>query len=218
MAKLAKDLEAHKSDANVTFVGINTTVGANEKRIRAEVDEFNLKPFAHVLDSTGMISSAYGVSWKVLLTVVMLDAEGKVVGKRSLDGSLPEAKGILADVKIPSGAEKAAYLFSQQQFNLMEQELAKLPPGAEIKGFREALKKKIEDYTKKRVPELAAAADANPLNVYHEALAFVKAFPGAKEAGAAQSLANKLAGKPEVKKEVEAEQMYHQVVAPELAK
>ena len=218
LAKLAKDLDAHKTDTNVTFVGVNTTHGAVERRIHAEVEELNLKSFAHVLDSTGMLSAAYGVNWKLLLTVVIVDADGKVLGKRAIDGGIPAATGILADVKVPPGAEKAAHEFSQQQYSLVEQELAKLPPSAENRSFKEALKKKIEDYTKRRLAELTAAADASPLKIYRETLAFIKAFPSAKEVGAAQSLANRLASKPEVQKETEAERMYNQVVAPELAK
>lgn len=218
MARLAKDLEAHKSDLNLTIVGVNTTLGANEKGIRKEIEDHKLKPFSHVLDHTGVICGEYGVKWKDLYTLVVVDADGKVLGKKPNMDNLPAAKGILADVKVPSGAEAAARMFSLQQFGLMEQELAKVPPSADLKAFREALKKKNDDYTSKRLPQLTALGETNPLTAYHEAAAFVTSFPTSKEASAARSLASRLSSKPEVKKETEAETAYNQFVAPEVVK
>lgn len=218
MARLAKDLEAHQNDLNLTIVGINTSFGANEKGVRNEIEQHHLKPFATVLDHTGTISGAYDIDWKKLYTIVVVDADGKVLAKQASLDNLPAAKGILADLKVPSGAELAARMFSLQQFNVMEQEFAKLKPSPELKAFREALKKKIDDYTSKRLPQLTAMSETDPLTAYHEAAAFVTAFPASKEAGAARSLASKLTSKPVVKKETEAEAMYNQFVAPEVVK
>lgn len=157
------------------------------------------------------------MSWKQPLTVVVVDGDGKI-SNRGLEAALPSAKGILADLKVPSGAEPAAHLYCLQQFDLMEQEFAKVPPSADVKAFREALKKKTEDYTKKRVPELVAMSATDPLAAFYETNAFLKAFRTAKEAGAAQSLASKLSSNPAVRKEAEAETMYQQIIAPEVAK
>jgi hypothetical protein len=191
--------------------------GGTEKRIRAQIEELNLKPYAHVLDNTGTICAAFGVSWKAPLTIVIVDGSGKMTTK-GLDACLPSAKGILSDLKVPAGAEQAAHMYSLQQFDLMEQEFAKVAPSPDVKAFREALKKKTDDYTARRVPELVAMSSTDPLAAFHETNAFLKAFRSAKEAGAASSLASKLASNPVVKKELDAEAMYQQLVAPEVVK
>ncbi|MCY3021582.1 MAG: hypothetical protein NTW87_21415 [Planctomycetota bacterium] len=228
MARLAKDYQTYKTKPNITFVGINTCSSNTEAKLRGQVTQLKLTPFAHVLDNTGSISAAYGVDPAYVLTIVVVDGDGKIdTGVRhrgttgpiiAVEACLPTAKGILADVKVPAGAEQAAHLYNLQQLDLMDVELAKLNQSAEAKTFKDALKKRTDDYTQKRLPELTAMADTDPLGAYFECQVFVRAFSRSKEAGGARNLISKLSGNAKVKTELEAEAAYQQVVAPELAK
>lgn len=236
MARLAKDYQTYSTKSNVTFVGISTDVDNTEKRMRSQIDLHNLKPYAHVLDNTGALAAAYQVPQKVPLTIVIVDAEGKIalnVGWgsfygskdnptyayiKALNESLEKAPGALGDLKPPAGCERAAHMFGLQQFDQMEMEFAKIPQNAEVKAFREGVKAKVDAYTKQRLAELQALGDTDPLVAYQETQAFARAFRTAKEFGAAQSLASKLGTNPVVKKETEAEAMYQRIVAPEMVK
>jgi hypothetical protein len=236
---LAKDYETYSSKLNITFVGVSTDVNGNQRSLQADVEKFKLKPFAHVLDNTGALASAYQVPQKVPLTIVIVDAEGKIAlnvewnyrvmaagssGKpdykyiTALNGCSEKAPGLLGDLKAPEGCEQAAHMFSLQQFDLMEMEFAKVPQNDGVKAFREGLKAKVEAYTKQRLTDLQAMADTDPLTAYYETQVFVQAFRKAKELSAAQSLLSKLRINATVKKELEAEMMYQRVVAPQMTR
>lgn len=236
MARLAKDYETYKSKLNVTFVGINTSASANETKLRAQIKENNLLPFATVWDATGSIAASYSVPTHVPISYVIVDAEGKIALNvkwssfygtkekplyayiKALDESLAKAKGVLGDIKVPAGCERAAHLFSLQQFDQMDAALATVSTTPETKAFKEALKAKVADYTAQCVPEFTTLAKTNPLAAYRETSAFLKAFGKSKEASAVQKLNSNLANDPKVKKELEAEAAYQQVIAPPLAK
>lgn len=237
MARLVKDYQTYsKAKPNVTFVGINTSAGITEKKLRADIDQYGLKPFANVADTMGSIAAAYAVPTKVPYTIVIVDAEGKIASnvdqfvyyngdknnpyfnyQKLIDEGCKACKGILGDTKVPAGGENAAHLFNLQQFDQLDAELARLN-GPDSQAFKDAIKAKITEYTAKRAKELEALGQTNPLAAYRETLAFAKAFPKCKELSTAQSLAQKFGNDPKVKKENAAETAFQQVIAPELLK
>jgi hypothetical protein len=237
LARLVKDYQTYsKAKPNVTFVGINTSAGIPEKKMRAQIDEYALKPFANVADTVGSIAAAYAVPAKVPYTLVIVDADGNIACnidqylimggdkdnpyykyQKLIDEGCKACKGILGDTKAPAGAESAAHLFNLQQFDQLDMELARLK-GSDSQAFKDAIKAKITEYTAKRIKELQTLGEGNALAAYRETLAFAKAFPKCKELSTAQSLAQKLNGNPKVKKENEAESAFQQVLTPELNK
>ena len=215
---MAKDYANYNSKLNITFVGINTDATSSESRLKGQIKENHYVPFAHLWEPTGFLAAAYGVSPTYPCTIVVVDADGVIAGSDgSLGELLPKAKGILSGINVPTGCEQAAHLFNLQQFDLMDAELAKRPP-QEIKAFKEALKAKVTAYTAKRATELTALSDSNPLIAFREDMAFLKAFGKAAEASAVKNLYNKLLNAPKVKKEIDAESSYKQIVAPAMAK
>ncbi|HEY3319714.1 MAG TPA: hypothetical protein VGP72_04485 [Planctomycetota bacterium] len=192
-----------------------------EKRLRTQIDQLKLKPFPHVLDKNGMLAGAYGVSHHDALHVVILDAEGKVtrsMQNQGIEKLAGATKGLLGELKAPANGENAAHLYAIQQFDQLDAEIAKLGSSADVKAFKDGIKTKTDEYTKKRVPEIATIGEKEPYNAVQEIMSFMRAFPKCKEASAAQSLFNKLNSSPEVKKENDAERAYLAVVAPEVTK
>jgi len=77
LASLVKDYETYKKLRNVTFVGINTSPTATLKTMESQVKQFNLKPFANMLDAGGATAAGYGVPRSAPFWLVVIDGSGK---------------------------------------------------------------------------------------------------------------------------------------------
>jgi hypothetical protein len=237
LAGLVKDYESYKSSRNITFIGINTSITTNLKVMESQIKQFNLKPFANMLDSGGATSAAYGVPKNAPFWITVIDGGGKIVYNASrgwtwssgpdsgkaihrtqIEKSLKEyPEGLLGVQDIPKEMELAAHYYDLQQFDLLEMELRKAATPA-AKAFAELVRARITESRKARKEQIEAQARNEPIQAYREATAFVAAFPNAPERTAVNEMGRSLIKLPEVKKEIEAEAAFQQMMVPELKK
>jgi hypothetical protein len=237
LAGLVKDYESYKSTRNLTFIGINTSITTNLKVMESQIKQFNLKPFANMLDSGGATAAAYGVPKTAPFWITVIDGSGKIVynaskgwtwaggpdnGKQihrtQIEKSLKDyPEGVLGVKDIPKEMELAAHYYDLQQFDLLEMELRKAGSPA-CKEFAEVVRARIAESRKARKEQIEAEAKTEPVQAYREATAFVAAFPNAPERAAVNDMGRSLVKMPEVKKEIEAEGAFQQMLVPELKK
>lgn len=241
MASLVKDYETYKDTRSVTFIGICTSMTATTKSMAAQVDRYNLKPFANMLDMGGATAVAYGVPKNAKFWIILIDGEGKIayndegmgwfwtggpnkgktVFQTQLEASFAKCKGLLGDAKIPSTMTYATHLFDLQQFDLMERELAKADAREATEDQKEVaklLRDKVTDLRKKRLEQIQTLATSDPLQAYREAMAFVSAFPKAPEMPTLRAVGMKLSGDAKVRREIAAESAFQQMMVPEMKK
>src|SRR5262249_4613467 len=138
-----------------------------------------------------------------------------------LEKSLKEyPEGILGSKEVPKEMETAAHYYDLQQFDLLEGELRKVEKGgnAACKEFAEYLRGRIAECRKARKEQIEALSRTEPIQAYREAIAFAAAYPVAPERSAVNDLGRALLKTPEVKKEIEAEGAFQQMLVPELKK
>src|SRR5262249_26515149 len=108
-----------------------------------------------------------------------------------------------------------------QQFDLLEGELRKFEGKSSMpacKEFAEYMRAKIAESRKARKEQIETLSQSEPVQAYREAMAFAAAYPAAPERAAVNELGRSLLKTPEVKKEIEAEAAFQQMVVPELKK
>lgn len=206
------------------------------RSVKAQVDRYDLKPFANMVDAGGATSSAYGVPKNAANWLVIVDPEGKIAYNASkgwtwssgadrgraihqtvIERSLKGANGLLGVKEIPSSMEYAAHLFDLQQFSLLEVELLKAEAKAgdtEAQGFAKKLRERVAEERKRRMTQIQGLVATDPVQAYREAIAFVEAFPKAPEMAELRKLGMELNRKPEVQLELKAEDGYRQVLVP----
>lgn len=222
----------------MTFIAICSTPGADMKTMQNEEVVMKIKdlPFTKMLDANGATLAAYHMAPDIPYQLVVLDHEGNIAfngnsmmsfsenGKPAVpvrvsgaEKALKAAPGMLGDAKAPESMTMALHLFNLQQFDKMDAELAKArkaDTSAEAKQFAELLEKKVAEYRAKRLVELAALTESDPIKAFREVDLFLLCFPRAKEATAAKSLQSKLNSNPKVRLEKEAQNSFDQVVMP----
>jgi hypothetical protein len=241
LASLVKDYETYKKYRNITFIGINTSITATQRTMEQQVKQFNLKPFANMLDAGGATAAAYGVPKNSPFWLVVVDGGGKIAynasrgwfwadgpdkGKQihqtQIEKSIKEyPDGILGTKEVPKDMELAAHYYDLQQFDLLEGELRRFEgkSGAPAnKEFATYVRGRIAESRKARKEQIEALAKTEPVQAYREATAFAGAYPGAPERNAVNEMGRALLKTPEVKKELEAEAAFQQMVVPELKK
>ena len=241
MSSLLKDYETYKKNRNVTFVGINTSITATLKTMESQVKQFKLQPFANMLDAGGATAAAYHVPKSAPFWLVILDGGGKIaynasrgwswsdgpdagkfIHQTQLEKSLKEyPEGILGSKAVPKEMETAAHYYDLQQFDLLEVELRKYEGKSSMpacKEFAEHIRRKIAESRKARKEQIEALSKSEPVQAYREAIAFATAYPAAPERASVNELGRTLLKTPEVKKELEAEAAFQQVLVPELKK
>ncbi|MBE7467127.1 MAG: hypothetical protein HS116_26950 [Planctomycetes bacterium] len=233
---MAQDYASYKNSPNVTFIGINMSRTGDARSVKAQVDRYDLKPFANMVDAGGATSSAYGVPKNAANWLVIVDPEGKIAYNASkgwtwssgadrgraihqtvIERSLKGANGLLGVKEIPSSMEYAAHLFDLQQFSLLEVELLKAEAKAgdtEAQGFAKKLRERVAEERKRRMTQIQGLVATDPVQAYREAIAFVEAFPKAPEMAELRKLGMELNRKPEVQLELKAEDGYRQVLVP----
>ncbi len=235
MASLVKDYETYKKLRNVTFVGINTSPTATLKTMESQVKQFNLKPFANMLDAGGATAAGYGVPRSAPFWLVVIDGSGKIAYNASKGwfwGSGPDAgktihstqiakslkeypEGVLGQKEVPKEMEAAAHYYDLQQFDLLELELRRASSPA-AKAFAEYVRGRIAESRKARKDQIEALSTTDPAQAYREATAFATAFPKAPESAAVNEMGRTLVKQPAVKKEIDAESAFQQMMVPEL--
>ncbi len=241
MSSLLKDYDTYKKNRNVTFLGINTSITATLKTMEGQVKQFKLQPFANMLDAGGATAAAYGVPKSAPFWLVIIDGGGKIaynasrgwhwadgpdagkfIHQTQLEKSLKEfPEGILGSKAVPREMEAAAHYYDLQQFDLLEVELRKYEGRSSLpacKEFAEYVRAKIAESRKARKEQIEALAKSEPVQAYREAIAFATAYPVAPERSAVNELGRSLLKSPEVKKEIEAEGAFQQMLVPELKK
>lgn len=241
MASLVKDYETYKKYRNITFLGINTSITATVKTMESQVKQFNLKPFANMLDAGCATAAAYGVPKNTPFWLVVIDGGGKIAYNASRGwhwSSGPDAgkyihqtqiekslkaypEGILGAKDVPKDLELAAHYYDLQQFDLLEGELRKFEgksSAPEHKAFAEHVRGKIVETRKARKEQIEALSQTEPVQAWREAMAFATAYPAAPERAAVNEMGRALVKQPEVKKEIEAESAFQQMLVPELKK
>jgi hypothetical protein len=236
---LARDYELFKDSPNITYIGVCATPGADLKSMKNEQVTMKIKdlPFPKMLDSSGATLAAYHMTANVPYQLVILDSAGKIAfnkdpryslkdprtGKRvytrvkAAQETLAKSPGLLTDVEVPKGMSKAVHLYSLQQFDKLALELArakKTDKSAETKAFAQMLEDRIAAYRAKRIEELKALAQSDPIKAFREVEAFLLCFPRAKEASAARSLHSRLRGNSKVRAEQTAQMAFQRVVVP----
>ena len=235
MASLVKDYETYKKLHNITFIGINTSPTTTLKVMESQVKQFNLKPFANMLDAGGATAAAYGVPRSAPFWLVVIDGGGKIAYNASkgwfwasgpnagktihstqIEKSLQEyPEGVLGKREVPKEMEAAAHYYDLQQFDLLEMELRRASTPA-AKEFAEYVRGRIAESRKARKDQIEALSTSDPVQGYREATAFAAAFPKAPEGAVVNELGRKLQKEPTVKKEIEAEGIFQQMIVPEL--
>jgi len=237
LASLVKDYETYKKFRNITFIGINTSITANLKTVESQVKQFNLKPFANMLDAGGATAAAFDIPKNAPFWITVIDGSGKIaynasrgwfwadgpdagkpIHRTQIEKSLKEyPDGILGVKEIPKDMELAAHYYDLQQFDLLEGELRKAATPA-CKDFADLVRARIAESRKARKEQIEAESKSEPVQAYREATAFVAAFPTAPERPAVNDLGKSLVKLAEVKKEIEAEAAFQQMLVPELKK
>ena len=237
MASLTKDYQTYSKMHNITFIGINSSSTATQKTMESQVKQFNLKPFANMLDAGGATAAAYGVPKNAPFWLVVIDGAGKIAYNASkgwfwssgpnagktihstqIEKSLQDyPEGVLGKKEVPKEMELAAHYFDLQQFDLLEMELRKATTPA-AKEFAEYVRARIAESRKARKDQIESLSSSEPAQAYREASAFFAAFPKSPEGPAINDMARGLAKQPGVKKEMDAEAAYQQMLVPELKK
>ncbi len=241
MSSLLKDYDTYRKNRNVTFIGINTSITATLKTMEGQIKQFKLQPFANMLDAGGATAAAYGVPKSAPFWLVIVDGGGKIaynasrgwtwsggadngkyIHQTQLEKSLKEfPEGILGSKPVPKEMETAAHYYDLQQFDLLEGELRKYEGKSRMpacKEFAEYMRSKIAESRKARKEQIETLSQSEPIQAYREAMAFAAAYPAAPERAAVNELGRTLLKTPEVKKEIEAEAAFQQMVVPELKK
>jgi hypothetical protein len=241
LSSLLKDYETYKKNRNVTFIGINTSITANLKTMESQVKQFNLKPFANMLDAGGATAAAYNIPKNAPFWLVVIDGGGKIaynasrgwtwsggadsgkfIHQTQLEKSLKEyPEGILGAKEVPKDMETAAHYYDLQQFDLLEGELRKFEGKSSApacREFAEHVRARIAESRKARKEQIEALSRTEPVQAYREATSFAAAFPTAPERTAVNDLGRELLKAPEVKKEIQAEAAFQQMLVPELKK
>jgi hypothetical protein len=205
-----------------------------------QIGKFNLKPFANMLDAGGATATAYQIPRSAPFWLVVVDGEGKIAYNASrgwhwssgpdkgkyvhhtqLEKSLETCKGILGIPEIPGVMSPVAHLFDLQQFGLLETKLKEVEAREKsdaAQGFVLRVRDRVEEQRKQRVQMIHAMAEADPLQAYRDAEAFVAAFPNAPEKNEVSQVARTLMKKPEVSRELQAEAAYRKILVPEMQK
>jgi hypothetical protein len=237
LASLVKDYETYKKFRNITFIGINTSITANLKTVESQVKQFNLKPFANMLDAGGATAAAFDIPKNAPFWITVIDGSGKIaynasrgwfwadgpdagkpIHRTQIEKSLKEyPDGILGVKEIPKDMELAAHYYDLQQFDLLEMELRKASTPA-CKEFADLVRARMAESRKARKEQIEIESKSEPVQAYREAMAFVAAFPNAPERPAVNDMGKSLVKLPEVKKEIEAEAAFQQMLVPELKK
>lgn len=205
-----------------------------------QIERFRLKPFANMLDAGGATGTAYHVPKNAPFWLVVVDGEGKIafnasrgwhwssgpdkgkfVHQTQVEASLAKHPGILGVKEIPSEMRTVAHYFDLQQFLLLEAELKKAetkdaPESSQHFAFR--VRDRVEELRKERAKQIEALVETDPLQAYREAESFVAAFPAAPEKAAVTQVARNVSKLPAVRKELQAEGAYRQVLVPEMQK
>jgi hypothetical protein len=238
LSSLLKDYDTYKKNRNVTFIGINTSITATLKTMESQVKQFKLQPFANMLDAGGATAAAYNVPKSAPFWLVIIDGGGKIaynasrgwhwasgpdagkfIHQTQLEKSLKEyPEGILGSKPVPKEMETAAHYFDLQQFDLLEAELRSKGNAPACKEFVEYIRAKIAESRKARKEQIEALSKSEPVQAYREAIAFAAAYPAAPERSEVNELGRSLLKTPEVKKEIEAEAAFQQMLVPELKK
>jgi hypothetical protein len=237
LASLVKDYESYKAFRNITFIGINTSLTATLKNVESQVKQFNLKPFANMLDAGGATAAAYEIPKNAPFWITVIDGGGKIaynasrgwfwaggpdagkpIHRTQIEKSLKEyPEGILGAKDIPKEMALAAHYYDLQQFDLLEGELRKATSPV-CKEFAEYVRGRMAESRKARKEQIEVESKSEPVQAYREATAFVAAFPSAPERSAVNDMGRSLIKLPEVKKEIEAEAAFQQTLVPELKK
>jgi len=235
LASLVKDYETYKKLHNITFIGINSSSTATLKTMESQVKQFNLKPFANMLDAGGATAAAYGVPRNAPFWLVVIDGSGKIAYNASrgwfwadgpnagrtihstqIEKSLKDyPEGVLGKKDIPKEMETAAHYYDLQQFDLLEMELRKAATPA-AKEFAEYVRGRIAESRKARKEQIESLSASDPTQAYREAIAFAAAFAKAPESQAVNEMGRTLVKQPSVKKEIDAEAAFQQSLVPEL--
>jgi hypothetical protein len=241
LASLVKDYETYKKLRNITFIGICTSPTATQKTMETQVKEFKLKPFANMLDAGGATAAAYEIPKTAPFWLTVIDGGGKIaynasrgwfwsggpdagkpIHQTQIEKSLKAyPEGVLGSRPVPPEMETAAHYYDLQQFGLLEAELrrgeAKSSP-APVREFAEYLRSRMTESRKARMEQIESLAKSEPVQAYREATAFVAAFPGAPERSTVNDVGRNLLKEPVVKKEIDAEAAFQQMLVPELKK
>lgn len=205
------------------------------------MEQYKLRPFANMLDAGGSTTAAYNVPRNSPSWLTVIDGSGKIIYNASkgwywsggpndkrlihhtqIEKSLREfPDGILGLKEIPADMETAAHYYDLQQFGLLEVELRKAeaksaPPAS--KAFAETVRARMAESRMSRRDQIAAFSATDPVQAYREAIAFTAAFPNAPERAAVNEMGQSLVKQPAVKREMEAEAVYQQMLVPELKK
>jgi len=241
LSSLLKDYENYKKYRNVTFLGINTSITATQKTMESQVKQFNLKPFANMLDAGGATAAAYNVPKSAPFWLVVIDGDGKIaynasrgwtwaggpdngkfIHQTQIEKSLKAfPEGIIGSKEVPKEMELAAHYYDLQQFDLLEGELRKFEGKSSApacKEFAEYLRGRIAESRKARKDQIEALSKTEPVQAWREATAFAAAYPAAPEKSVVNELGRSLVKMPEVKKEIDAEAAFQQMLVPELKK
>jgi len=238
LSSLLKDYDTYKKNRNVTFIGINTSITATPKTMESQVKQFKLQPFANMLDAGGATAAAYNVPKSAPFWLVIIDGGGKIaynasrgwhwadgpdagkfIHQTQLEKSLKEfPEGILGSKPVPKEMETAAHYYDLQQFDLLEAELRSKGSVPACKEFVEYIRGKIAESRKARKDQIEALSKSEPVQAYREAISFATAYPAAPERSVVNELGRSLLKTPEVKKEIEAEGAFQQMLVPELKK
>jgi len=209
--------------------------------MESQVKQFKLKPFANMLDAGGATAAAYDVPKNAPFWLVVIDGGGKIaynasrgwtwsggadagkpIHQTQLEKSLKEyPEGILGSKEVPKELETAAHYYDLQQFDLLEGELRKYEgkSGAPAcKEYADYMRGRIAESRKARKEQIEALSKSDPVQAYREATAFAAAYPTAPERSPVNDLGRALLKTPEVKKELEAEAAFQQMLVPELKK
>jgi hypothetical protein len=209
--------------------------------MESQVKQFKLKPFANMLDAGGATAAAYDVPKSAPFWLVIIDGGGKIaynasrgwhwsggpdagkyIHQTQLEKSLREyPEGILGSKAVPKEMETAAHYYDLQQFDLLEVELRRFEGKSSApacKEFAEYVRGRIAESRKARKDQIEALSKSEPIQAYREAIAFAAAYPAAPERAAVNELGRSLLKSPEVKKEIEAEAAFQQMLVPELKK
>jgi hypothetical protein len=237
LASLTKDYQTYSKLRNVTFIGINTSPTATLKTMESQIKQFNLKPYANMLDAGGATAAAYGVPRSAPFWLCVIDGNGKIAYNASkgwywadgpnagktihstqIEKSLKESpEGVLGKKDVPKEMETAAHYFDLQQFDLLELELRRASSPA-AKEFAEYVRGRIAESRKARKDQIGALSSSDPAQAYREATAFAAAFPRSPEGAAVNEMGRALVKQPGVKKEIDAEAAFQQMMVPELKK
>jgi len=205
--------------------------------MESQVKQFNLKPFANMLDAGGATAAAYSVPRNAPFWLVVIDGGGKIAYNASkgwfwsngpnagktihstqIEKSLQDyPEGVLGKKEVPKEMETAAHYFDLQQFDLLEMELRKATSPA-AKEFAEYVRGRIAESRKARRDQIETLAMTDPAQAYREAGAFFAAFPKSPEGPIVNEMGRNLVKQPSVKREIDAEAAFQQSVVPELKK